>query len=110
MSCTNGYEALETFKYFEDGNPGGGTAVSELYVRNMMTPNTIEFLKKNNIRGARLWDLYKNVCSRDGDQFVRVVKMLRDASDPEVITYYSKMEEELLTVLPFLRRFDPKID
>jgi len=106
MSCQNGYDALENFHYFEDWNPGGKTAVSILYARNVMTPQTIEFMKKHDLRGARLWDLYKNVCNQDADVFVRTLKKLRDASDPTTIEAYSPIEERSVTILLYLNRFE----
>ena len=86
--------------------PGGKTAVSVLYARGAMKPSVIHFLRTHEIRGAKLWDLFKNVCSQDEREFVDLVNELVSTNNPQTITHYSRMEEEDVNVMDFLRRFE----
>lgn len=99
------YTALENFHYFEDNVPGGKTAVSVLYAHGAMKPGVIKFLRDHDIKGVKLWILYKNVCSQDDDEFVDLVYELTSSNNLNDVVYYSRLEGKLLRVIMYLESF-----
>lgn len=98
--------SLKLMEFFQDGNPGAMTALSVLYYYKQMKPNMIDFMRSHNIKGTRLWDIYKNVCSMDDNKFISTMNELVFSKDPFSVSVYSDLEEKEVNVLCFIDRFN----
>ena len=67
-----------------------------------MTDKMVNMMKKCDLRGSRLWILYKNVCNQNINETIDVLKLLVSSENPEDVIYVIRKNK--ITVLEFIEK------
>ena len=100
------------FKELTNGNPGAHTVLYELVDTIDYNPNinqNVSLLKELNIKGSKLWTLYKKVCLEDIFVMIEILDLLYESEYPDTFYYTSPYHDNTcINVMEYIKQPYPK--
>lgn len=91
----------ELISLLGDGNPGGESVLHSLLEHNKLGNGLILWMKEHQMKGARLWCLYKYVCDMDVTMTYIILKTLQHSQNPREMKLWNSRERSVVGVMDF---------
>lgn len=91
----------EIISLLGDGNPGGETVLRSLFANGKIGNGMVLWMKETQMKGARLWCLYKYVCDMDITMTYIILKTLQYSANPRDMKLWNSREHSVIGVIDF---------